>query len=70
LGFVYISGAAALGAGTSTFDGPALSDNDAFGPSFLTIGLFVLKFEGFGASWYLHTVASDPKISEVGREVY
>ena len=33
-----------------------------------TIGSYVLKFEGFGASWYLHAVASDPKISQIGKE--
>jgi len=34
----------------------------------MTIGLFVLKFEGFGASWYLHSSASDARVSELGDE--
>jgi hypothetical protein len=51
------------GPGTSTFNILALADNGAAGPSFLTISEFVLKFQGFGASLYLHAVAADPAAS-------
>jgi hypothetical protein len=66
-----VTGMICSGPGTATFDEyPTMADNDSFGPSFMTIGLFVLKFEGFGASWYLHAVASDAHISEIGAETY
>ena len=59
----------ASGSGTSTFDEIPLADNNPIlGPSFVTIGIFVLKFEGFGASWYLHAAASDPRVSSTGDE--
>jgi len=59
----------ASGSGTSTFDEIPLADNNpVLGPSFMTIGMFILKSEGFGASWYLHAVASNPAVSASGDE--
>lgn len=63
-----VSNKIARDAGTAVFNDPALADSGPLGPSYLTIGLFVLKFEGFGASWYLHAAASDPLVSSVGNE--
>jgi len=64
-----ITGAKATGAGTSTVNDPIWADNGALGPSFMTMGFQVLRFEGYGAAWYLHTVASNPGISDSGQEV-
>ncbi len=59
-----VDNASATGPGTSTFDDLQLADNsDAFGPSFLTIGEYVLKYQGFGAALYLHAVAANPASS-------
>jgi len=70
IGGPFASGVVAVGPGTSTAistDGK-LTDT-SFGPSFLTIGQHVLKFEGFGVSFYLNAVASDARIAECGCEV-
>ncbi len=64
-----VEGAFSSGYGTSSFNIPGYQDNDLFyGQSFMTIGLYVMKFEGFGTSWYLYSVASDPRVSETGDE--
>ncbi len=63
----------AHGPGTSTFHlateagfAPAPVVRENIGPSFLTVGQQVAKFEGFGAAWWLFAVASDPGISDLG----
>jgi hypothetical protein len=69
IGGPFVNGAMGSGAGTATvfnLDGK-LSDS-AGEPSFLTEGLHVLVFEGFGVSFYLQAVASDARISEQGVE--
>ncbi|HXK60881.1 MAG TPA: hypothetical protein PLP42_13405 [Acidobacteriota bacterium] len=60
-----VSGA---GPGTAAVASTAFNDSTSR-VSFMTIGLHRMVFEGFGASWYLHAVASDPAISELGIEV-
>ncbi len=70
IGGPFVNGATGVHAGTATIlntDG-VLSDSGALGPSFLTEGLHVLVFEGFGVSFYLQAVASDPRNSEQGVE--
>ncbi|MBI4446807.1 MAG: hypothetical protein HY645_12980 [Acidobacteria bacterium] len=49
-------------AGTIAPIDPTIMDN-AFTPSFVTIGQVVLKFEGFGASWWLASAAHDLAVS-------
>lgn len=56
---------AASGPGTATVDSTLYAD-DTLVPSFLTLGDYILKFEGFGASWFLQAVAQDPAVSEDG----
>ena len=66
-----VEGQLSSGFGTSTFNSPALglNDNDIlYGTSFVTIAQYVAKFEGFGVSWWIWTVASDPCVSEQGDE--
>jgi hypothetical protein len=67
-----VEGQFSSGFGTSTFAAPAalgLNDNDTdYGTSFVTIAQYVAKFEGFGVSWWIWTVASDPRVSETGDE--
>ncbi len=64
-----VEGAFAAGYGTSSFNLPRYSDNDLlYGQSFLTIGLQVMMFEGFGTSWWMHAVPSDPRVSESGHQ--
>ncbi len=59
----------ASGYGTSTFQITNFADHDPnYGASFMAIGLYVAKFEGFGVSWYLWTVPSDPAVSDQGDE--
>ncbi|GEM_PF-3157477 len=62
----------ASGYGTSTFQISKFADHNQgnlmYGASFMTIGVYVAKFEGFGVSWYLWTVPSDPEVSDSGDE--
>ena len=63
-----VEGAFSTGYGTSSFNITGYNDNYIPGQSFLTIGLYVMKFEGFGVSWYLFAAPSDPLVSESGDE--
>jgi hypothetical protein len=72
IGGPFASGIKGIGPGTATAnstDGKLTDSTVPFGPSFLTIGQHVLKFEGFGVSWYLNAVASDAAIAQSGKEV-
>lgn len=51
--------------GTRAHQLPVVQDNAVFA-SYVTIGLTVLKFEGFGAAWWLAASAADPLVSELG----
>ncbi|MGH9341408.1 MAG: hypothetical protein ACRD1R_17935 [Acidobacteriota bacterium] len=50
-------------AGTIAPIDPTIMDNTNV-PSFATIGQVVVRFEGFGASWWLASSAFDPDVSE------
>jgi hypothetical protein len=52
-----------LTGGTIAPINPTTMDN-AHDPSFVTIAQTVLKFEGFGASWWAPSAAFDPAVSE------
>ncbi len=49
-----------------TWAGRNTANDGAGNASFVTIGYQVVKFSGFGAAWWLPTVASDPLVSELG----
>jgi hypothetical protein len=56
--------------GTVTWDVTGQSDNSVtWGPSFLTGAQQIVKYGGLGAGWWLGSAASDPRISDAGREI-